>query len=474
MKRLVLFLICLGLFLLAGCFSRHADAPEPITPNIEIPKLNQEVRAPIEQIITTKKQMALTFNGLADEQTMDQLLEKLNTLQIKATFFLNGHAVAENPELAQRILDQGSTIQNNTLNHVMAEGLDYETAFLEMKLANQVLKEKINIEPTYVRSRSNETSLEFEEAATLLNMEVVTSTINPRDSQMQSAEEIAEYVKRFSKRGSIISLNTYLNPEIIDAIELIYHDAVESGYELTTLEKMELGSYMKSESVETNSLTLNSNEAVPTIIKRFETNEKEIALTFDDWASDETLEAILDILDEYQVKSTFFLIGKGVEASPQLARLIIDRGHEVASHSYHHQVITEMEIEDLKEDLVLNDQILTNALQEKPLNYFRPAQGLIDEETANAIAATGIEYIVLYDVASLDWDLSRTEEEIIERITTRAEPGSIVGLHILDEAHTVSILPQVIEYFQNEGYQMRRISEMMNDDREVTEVLYDH
>ncbi|WP_052345742.1 polysaccharide deacetylase family protein [Paucisalibacillus sp. EB02] len=468
MKQLKLIVIGLLIVVLSGCIGeKEAHQTTSVTPEITIPAKEVASKQAMNQIYTTEKKMALTFNGMADKETMIDLLNELDRFGIKATFFLPGMRVAEEPELASEILDRGHMIQNNTLNHVLPDKLDYESAYVELYLANKVFQEHLDIVPEYVRSRSGDSSLSLEEASAQLGMRVVSNTINPRDSQMQSAEEIATYIKRFSTRGAIIQLNTYTNPEVIRAIELIYEDAVASGYTLTTLEEVKLGNYLVEDTINTNNLVVNRayEDTEPVIIEKFSTTKKEIALTFDDWASDETISAVLDILNDYQIQSTFFLIGNGVEKNPQLARLIVEQGHEVASHSYNHKVVVSMNPEELQEDLVKNDEILSYALQEKPLNMFRPAQGIMDDETANVITATGVEYIVLYDVASLDWNLSLTEEEVFNRVIEKTGPGSIINMHILDESHTVQLLPKIIEHLQQQGYVFRKISEMISDYR---------
>lgn len=464
-KRYIFWSLCLVLVIITGC-SNKAEEAEAVKPEIEIPPNEIESEESISKIMTTDKKIALTFNGMADEETMTSLLERLNQLQIHATFFVQGVKIAEEPEIAEMILENGHTIQNNTLNHILVEPIDYEEAYTELYLTNKVIQENLDITPQFARSRSGDTSPFFESAAAQLDMQVVTNTINPRDGDMQSAEEIAEYVRGFMNRGAIIQLNTYLNPEIIDAVSLIKKDAEEAGYELTTLEAVVESAYTNpNKEIETNKLAVNQDydQASPQVIENFQTDEQEVVLTFDDWAGDETLSIILDILDDYQIKATFFVIGKGVEANPQLARLIIDRGHEVASHSYNHLVVTEMNSLELQEDLVKADQVISNALQEKPKNYFRPAQGLLDDSSANTIAATGIDYIVLYDIASLDWDLNRSEDEIYKRVVDNVESGSIIGMHISDESHTIRVLPRIIENILMRGYTFKTVSEMIGD-----------
>ncbi|WP_245823433.1 polysaccharide deacetylase family protein [Metabacillus halosaccharovorans] len=464
MKKFHIVFFCLLVMTLTGCaFKKSEPEITAVSPKMEIPQKEKEAKPAITQIATTEKKMALTFNGLSDKETMLNLLEELDRLGIKSTFFLQGMRVAEDPELAKEILARGHTIQNNTLNHVLPNKLNYEEAYVEVALANKIFQEHLNIQPSYIRSRSGDSSQSLEEAAAQLDMQVISNTINPQDSKMQSAEDIAAYIKQFSNRGAIIQLNTYINPEVIRAIKLIYNDAVASGYTLTTFEEVEKGNYLTEEKPSTNHLAVNPDyeESKPTIIHKFSTKDKEIALTFDDWASDEGISKVLDILDTYHIKSTFFLIGTGVEKNPQLAKLIVERGHEVASHSYSHKVVTEMDPLDLQEDIVKNDQVLSYALQEKPVNYFRPTQGILDTKSAKAITATGIDYIIQYDVTSLDWDMSRSDQEIFNRVVDRVEPGSIITMHILDKSHTVTVLPSIIENLQQKGYTFRTISEMI-------------
>lgn len=466
MKLLKFLLGCTVLIILSGCLFENSSVDIiPITPTIEVPEKDDEkiAREVMTQIMTTEKKMALTFNGLADPNTMILLLDELDRFDLKATFFLPGMRIAEDPEISKEILKRGHTVHNNTYNHVLVDDLTYEEAFLELELANKVFLDHLGVEPEYARSRSGDSSKAFEDAAAQLDMQVVSYSINPKDSNMQSAIEIADYINRFAKRGAIIELNTHINPEIIPAIEQIYQNASDAGYELTTLDNVISGKYSTQNNLVSNNLTVQTNmkDINPKIIDRFKTTEKELVLSFDDWANDYTISTVLDILNQHQIKANFFLIGSGVEKTPQLARLIYENGHEIASHSYNHEVVTDMEALALQRDIVKNDKILSDALQVKPLNYFRPAQGLIDDETARLISSTGVEYIILFDVASHDWNLDLTEDEVFQRVIERTQPGSIIGLHILDESHILNVLPRIIEHYQDKGYVFKTISEMI-------------
>lgn len=442
---------------------------ETVKPSLKIPSVELAAQPPLTTVQTTTPSIALTFNGLANDQTMTALLDALERAKITATFFVPGMQAAENPELIETILDYGHSVQNNTLNLVAPDALSYEEAYREIFLADQVLRERFALEPKYVRSKSGDSTEPFELAAAQLKQRVVTSTINPKDRMMQSAEEMLAYIDRFVSRGAIIELNTYLNPEIIPLIDLLAERMGERGYAFTSLEKLEATSYVTENSVATNGLELQSSDAdvQPKVIRQFKTDEREVSLTFDDWAGEEQTLQLLDLLDRYDVKATFFLITKGVERNPQLARLILERGHEVASHSYNHQVVTEMTADALQQDVVRSDKILTTALQQKPLNYFRPAQGIMNDEAARNITATGVDYIMLYDIASWDWNMEIEPEEVYDRIMTAVEPGSIITMHLLDESHTLDVLPNVIETLQRDGYAIQPISAMLEKEGAV-------
>ncbi|WP_040226944.1 polysaccharide deacetylase family protein [Bhargavaea cecembensis] len=474
MRGLMPWIISLALLMLAGCSPFVKEAVEPkvkgSASEMKIPEFSVPEQEPIASIVTTEKAMALTFNGLAEASTMHGVLDALDEVGVKATFFVPGIRVAEQPELAREIMDRGHELANNTLNQVMPNSLSYKEAYMEINLANEVLKQTVKIEPRYVRSRSGDSGVSFEQAASQIGMQVVTNTINPKDSDMKSAEEIAAYVKRFSTRGAIIQLNTDVNPAVVDAIPLIYEEAATSGYEFMTLDEIAATSYADEEYT-SNGLkeNLDYKKLQPKIIERFSTSKKEIALTFDDWASDKTISKVLEILKLQNVKATFFLKADGVEANPQLARLILEDGHEIANHSYSHLDLTTMTPEEIQEDLIKADEVISQAIRKTPSNYFRPAKGIIDEERAKIVAATGIEATILTGVSSLDWNMWFTDQEIYERVMERVEPGSIITMHILDESHTIKVLPRLLKDLREKGYEFRTVDSFMKD-RQVTAV----
>lgn len=470
MKKYFVFIMVMALFLISGCQKeQQVDQGEKIeTKTVKVYK--GEVNEPINLVPTTKPYISLTFNGMGDEQFTTQLLEELAQQKIKATFFLPAMRVAENPEIAKKIQDAGHEIESNLLNDIDYEQLSYTALYKEVSLANQVFEEHLGITPQFVRTRSGEVNKDLLKIVAQLNMKrAVEAFINPLDRNMQGAEEIANYVNKYVTRGSVIMLNNGINPAVIEAIPLIADNAKQYQYEFVTIEQLnqELGEIINPNDIESyNDIKVNANyeNVTPRIFTTADVEQKEIALTFDDWASEHTIINILDILDKYQIKSTFFLIGKGVEQNPALAKLIVERGHEVASHSYYHKNVTTMTTQEVQEDVVKAHKAITNAIQQKPKLYFRPAEGIMTNEIAKMIIATGYEVVALYDIASFDWNPELTTNEIVERVMTRAKPGSVVVMHIMDNRKTAEALPIIIEKLTAEGYDFKKMSDWIESE----------
>ncbi|WP_019638194.1 polysaccharide deacetylase family protein [Paenibacillus fonticola] len=469
--RLTALLTVLALLTSCGMFgsgSNSADSQGDLgQAGQEIIRYTGEKSRIISYVYTAKKDFSLTFNGMGDKQTMERLLDELDKYDIKATFFLPGIRVAEEPDIAKNIISRGHEIENNTLNHLDLTTLEYEQIYKEIKLSNEVIQKETGITPKYIRTKSGDYSDDIRLVAAQLGMEgVVSYNINPKDRDMKSAQEIGDYVARYISRGSIISLNTDINPEVIPSVGLIAKAAEDIGYKLVTLsELVERGGERKPleqiPGYDAAKINPDYKGTSYELVYKAKTRKKEIALTFDDWATDKTVTQILDILAEYDVKATFFLRAQGVEQNPNLARAMIEEGHDVANHSYAHQVVTTLTPEQLQEDVVKAHQVITEAIQEQPLMLYRPPTGVVDDATAEIIAATGYPRIAMYDVTTLDWDVNNSAEDIVKGIMKKTQSGSVILLHILDGIHTAEALPTVLEKLQDKGYTFVKMKDLI-------------
>ncbi len=188
-----------------------------------------------------------------------------------------------------------------------------------------------------------------------------------------------------------------------------------------------------------------------------ETDEKKVAISFDAaWGNEQTTE-LLDILDRYKVKATFFLVGQWVDNFPDSVKEIAKKGHDVENHSNTHAHMPELSLEGMQEELVsCNEKI--KALTGKCPTLFRPPYGDYNNDVVASVKNQNM-YCIQWDVDSLDWkDLSANE--ITGRITSKIQPGSIVLLHN-GAKNTPEALPSIIEGIQEQGYELVPISELV-------------
>ena len=179
---------------------------------------------------------------------------------------------------------------------------------------------------------------------------------------------------------------------------------------------------------------------------------------------------ILDIMDRYQVKATFFVVGEWVDKYPESVKALHDAGHEIMSHSDDHAHFNSLSTEEIAQNLnACNDKI--EAVTGVRPTLFRCPYGEYDDHVINAVRAMGMEPIQ-WDVDSLDWkDLSA--EEITKRVTSKVQPGSIVLFHNA-ALHTPEALPSIIETLLQDGYTFVPISELIVDGAYGEDYTIDH
>lgn len=188
-----------------------------------------------------------------------------------------------------------------------------------------------------------------------------------------------------------------------------------------------------------------------------ETEEKKVAISFDAaWGNEQTAE-LLDILDQYDVKATFFLVGEWVDNYPESVKEIAAKGHDVENHSDTHAHMPELSLENMKNEITsCNEKI--KALTGKCPTLFRPPYGDYNNDVVASVKNEDM-YCIQWDVDSLDWkDLSSAD--ITQRILNKLQCGSIVLLHN-GAKNTPAALPSIIEGIRAQGYELVPISELL-------------
>ena len=184
---------------------------------------------------------------------------------------------------------------------------------------------------------------------------------------------------------------------------------------------------------------------------------KYIALSFDAAWGNEDTQALIDILDRYGVKTTFFVVGEWVDRYPDSVKALADAGHEVMNHSDTHPHMTKLSAQKIAAEVnACSDKI--QAITGVRPTLFRCPYGEYDDNVIASVRSLGLT-AVQWDTDSLDWK-ELTAPEIAGRVTARARPGSIVLFHNAG-LHTPEALPDILEHLQKEGYTIVPVSRLL-------------
>lgn len=181
-----------------------------------------------------------------------------------------------------------------------------------------------------------------------------------------------------------------------------------------------------------------------------EREDKVISVTFDaSWGGDKTM-AILDLLDQYNAKATFFLVGIWVDKYPELVQEIAKRGHEIGNHSDSHAHFPQISDAQIRQELKdCSDKI--EALTGTRPTLFRPPYGDYNSKVITVVRDAGYE-AVQWSIDSLDWK-NRGVSDLVKRATNNVQKGDIILFHN-DSQYIVEALPAILQHYQAQGFTM--------------------
>ena len=189
-----------------------------------------------------------------------------------------------------------------------------------------------------------------------------------------------------------------------------------------------------------------------------ERDDKAVSLTFDAAWGNEDTQMLIDILAEYNVKATFFVVGEWVDKYPESVKALHDAGHEVMNHSNDHAHFSKLTESEIRANVTACNEKIAAVTGVTP-DIFRCPYGEYDDHVVSTLNSMGI-YTIQWDVDSLDWkDLSATE--IQKRVLEGVNSGSIVLFHNA-ALHTPEALSGIIEQLQAKGYSILPVSQLIH------------
>jgi peptidoglycan-N-acetylglucosamine deacetylase len=193
----------------------------------------------------------------------------------------------------------------------------------------------------------------------------------------------------------------------------------------------------------------------PRLTWKIPTTEKVIFLTFDDGPIPEVTPWVLDQLKAANAKATFFCVGDNIRKYPEVFQRVVDEGHAVGNHSFHHLSGWSTDLLSYLKDVRRGAHIAANtALFRPPYGRIRPKQAKYLKQKYN---------IVMWDVLSADFDPDLSGEQCFLNVADNAKQGSIIVFHdsLKAEANLKYALPKVLEYFGRQGYRFEAIRKDM-------------
>lgn len=421
---------------------------------------------PITAVHTTDREMSFTFRGLGDEKELANLLDVLQAVEAKATFFVTGQEIELYPEQVQKIMDAGHEIgSGGYLGKSMSEMSFAEIC--EDIYKNDMMLEKMGVKTELFMPPSGVVTEDMQMAAAATGKQIITYNSSPaRKEYVEEKYTAKESIKKYYGNGKLVFCRgdiAYFNMDIYEDSNSLA-DLVNTAWEMkikptlygsrednilrvTTISELldhtwnypavtnasyhqiELAGKMQAS---WNEMLRNGYIGNPYLAAPgFSEEEKAgfdwtgrvntggtntVFLTFDDWGNEQTIGKLLYVLRKHKIKASFFIRTEYVMdgTSENLLRAIAEEGHDVGSHTHTHMPIdiTPDQIPALQQDLVKSNRTLANVVGDTRMltDYFRPPTLAVNKTGLQTIYDCGYGYVISGDVSTADYHAANVDD----------------------------------------------------------------
>ncbi len=187
------------------------------------------------------------------------------------------------------------------------------------------------------------------------------------------------------------------------------------------------------------------------LVWQIKTEEKTIYLTFDDGPIPELTDEILNILDKYNAKATFFCVGQNAERYSEIYARIIEKGHATGNHTHHHLKGWTTGYKEYMDDIREAGKYIEHGL-------FRPPYGLMTYRQAKTLSRK--YQVVMWSVLTRDYDPAVSKEECLQTALQGIRPGAIIVFHdnVKAREKVLYSLPLLLDHLGKEGYRVEKLA----------------
>lgn len=223
--------------------------------------------------------------------------------------------------------------------------------------------------------------------------------------------------------------------------------------------------YNEGKGIETLSVSNDiMNDYEDIIIKHGSSNEKLIALTFDDGPDKDFTPQVLDILKQNDVKATFFVVGENVGWNPEILKREYEEGHEIGNHTFTHINVSKKGYEDIYKEINDTQQAVKKVIGKEP-TLFRPPYRALSKNMCSIVKQKDMNVVLWSNLDPRDWS-NPGVNYIVDTITSKVDNGTIILLHDYNNlrnkrSQTIQALEIIIPKLKAMGYKFVTVSELI-------------
>jgi chitin deacetylase len=198
------------------------------------------------------------------------------------------------------------------------------------------------------------------------------------------------------------------------------------------------------------------------LVRRVETPEKLVALTFDDGPRSPFTEEVLEILKARGAKATFFVVGDNLQREMDLARRVVREGHELGNHSFSHSRMVFKSLAFCRDEIESTDRLIRQSGHQGPI-HFRPPNGKRLLVLPYALSQMGKRSIFMDVEPDSDPQLAKNADAMTEHVLGQTRPGSIILLHVENRSRRegMKAVPRIVDGLKAKGYRFVTVSELL-------------
>ena len=267
-----------------------------------------------------------------------------------------------------------------------------------------------------------------------------------------SNDDIDNYISDYLNYDSYIDGNTIIDYDIYDNDNLYYLTFYKYFWNDNMVSDGSDSFVIDTSNNSVSRINKTNYEYDVVINRKIDKSKRMIALTFDDGPNYNTSK-IIDVLNKYDIKATFFVLGNRAINNKDILRKMVDSGMEIGNHTYNHLLLTKYDENKIRSEIEDTSEVIYNATKKRP-KLLRPSYGSVN----NKIKKVANMPIIIWDIDTLDWKYHNSKR-ITSRVVNKVRDGDIILMHDIYSA-SLNALSNIIPILQDNGYEFVTIDEL--------------